>query len=193
MRLSRDQQQKLDTASPTRDIFEKTLAFISALEKNGCPAPLYEQTILSQEEERSRNAFLEHAVKIQWGYTPGQRRCEGRLYLMHTNDGFPYIRWAGLHILIIMLIVNSNYFLVANIIPKVETGTTISSSSMIHMMSTILKPTSIRTLWSLIKLKGLHHRTDTVHFLPVQQLPTSLHSVCAVVSLLHYDFSLSLI
>lgn len=92
MRLSRDRQQKLDTASPTRDVFEKTLAFISALQKNGCPAPHHEPTFLSQEEEQSRNAFLEHAVKIQRGYTPSQRRCEGRLYLMHTNDGYPYIR-----------------------------------------------------------------------------------------------------
>ena len=93
MRLDRDRQQKLDTASPTRDIFEKTLAFISALQKNGCLAPLQEPTVLSREEEESRNVFLKHAMKIQRGYTPGQRRCEGRLYLMHTNDGFPYIRW----------------------------------------------------------------------------------------------------
>ena len=95
--LSRYRQQKIDTASPTRDVFEKTLAFISALQKNGCPAPLQEPTILSPEEEESRNDFLEHVAKIKRGYTPqaGQRRCEGRLYLMHTNDGFPYIRWAG--------------------------------------------------------------------------------------------------
>ena len=97
MRLGRDRQQKLDTASPTRDVFEKTLAFISALQKNGCPAPLQEPTVLSREEEEYRSAFLKNAVKIQRGYTPGQRRCEGRLYLMYTNDGFPYIRWAGLH------------------------------------------------------------------------------------------------
>lgn len=97
-RLGRDRQQKLDTASPTRDLFEKTLAFISAFQKNGCPAPFHEPTFLSQEEEGARHAFLEHAVKIQQGYTLAgdQRRCEGRLHLMHTNDGFPYIRWAGL-------------------------------------------------------------------------------------------------
>ena len=95
-RLGRDRQQKLDSASPTRDVFEKTLAFISALQKNGCPGPLYEPTFLSPEEEESRNSFLEHAAKIRRGYTPGKKTCEGRLYLLHTNDGFPYIRWAGL-------------------------------------------------------------------------------------------------
>ena len=48
-----------------------------------------------------------HAAKIQRGYIPGQRRHEGHLYLMHTNDGFPYIWWAVFwHILLIMLIVN---------------------------------------------------------------------------------------
>ena len=90
--LGRDRQQKLDTASPTRDVFEKMLAFISALQRNGCPAPLQEPTFVSREEEGSRNAFLEHALKIQRGYTPDQKRCEGRLCLMYTNNGFPYIR-----------------------------------------------------------------------------------------------------
>jgi hypothetical protein len=194
MRLCRDRQRKLDTASPSRDIFEKTLAFISALQKNGCPAPLHEPTFLSQEEEGSRNAFLEHTVKIQRGYTPSQRRCEGRLYLMHTNDGFTYIRWADLpahfpHYTMVYL----NYFLVANIIPELETETTIFSSSTIHMMSTILKPTSTRTWRGLIKLRRLQHWTDMVHFLPAQQLPTSLHSVCAAVSLFFYDLMLLLI
>jgi len=49
--LGRDRQQKLDLASPTRDVFEKTLALISALQKNGCPGPLYEPTFMSPEEE----------------------------------------------------------------------------------------------------------------------------------------------
>lgn len=92
-RLGRDRQQKLDLASPTCEVFEKTLAFISALRKNRCPGPLYEPTFLSLEEEESRKAFLEHAVKIQ---TPGRKTCEGRPHSLHKNDGFPYIRWAGL-------------------------------------------------------------------------------------------------
>lgn len=192
-RLSRDRQQKLDTASPTRDVFEKTLAFISALQKIGCPAPFHEPTFLSLEEEGSRNAFLERAVKIQRGYTPGQRRCEGRLYLVHTNDGFPYVWWVFQYILLIIVIVYLNYFLVANIIPELETGTTISSSSTIHMMLTILKPTSKRTWQGLTELRRLQHWTDMVHFLCAQQLPTSLHSVCAAVSLFPYDILSSLI
>jgi hypothetical protein len=56
--LRRDRQQKLDSASPTCNVFEKTLVFISALQKNGCPGPLFEPTFLCPKEEESRNAFL---------------------------------------------------------------------------------------------------------------------------------------
>jgi hypothetical protein len=67
--LRQDRQQHLNTISPARDIFEKTLAFISALQLNGCCAPLYELTILSVREQEIRTAFVAHRVRIQQGYT----------------------------------------------------------------------------------------------------------------------------
>lgn len=91
-RLHRDRQQHIDTMSPTRDIFEKTSAFISALQLNGCRAPLCEPTLLSAQEEDIRSAFAVHKSRMQRGYTPLKKTCEGRLCLLYTVEGVPYIQ-----------------------------------------------------------------------------------------------------
>lgn len=91
-RLHRDRQQHIDNMSPTRDIFEKTFAFISALHLNGCQAPLCEPTVLSAREEDIRSAFAFHKSRMQRGYIPLKKKCEGRLYLLYTVEGVPYIQ-----------------------------------------------------------------------------------------------------
>ena len=63
--LCQDWQQHIDTMSPTRDIFEKTLAFISALQLNGYCAPLCELTLLSAQEEDICSAFAFHKSQMQ--------------------------------------------------------------------------------------------------------------------------------
>ena len=108
-----------------------------------------------------------------------------------------YKQWLSLH-LVGSLQVPAHYddglfnsflihFLVANTIPEVEIGTTISNSSMIHMTLTILKPTSSRTWRGLTELRQTQHWMDMVRFLPAQQLPISRHSVCTAMSLFPYD------
>lgn len=92
-RLRQDRQQHINTMSPTRDIFEKTLAFISALQLNGCRAPLYEPTILSLREQEIHSAFAAHKARMQRGYTPLNQMCEGRLHLLYTAEDAPYIRY----------------------------------------------------------------------------------------------------
>ena len=75
-RLQQDRQQHINTMSPTRDIFEKTLVFISALQLNGCHAPLqlngcraplHEPTILSVREQEIHSAFAAHKTRMQRG------------------------------------------------------------------------------------------------------------------------------
>ena len=94
-RLRRDRQQHIDTMSPTRDIFEKTFALISALQLNGCQAPLCEPTVFSAQEEDNRSTFAFHKSRMQRGYAPLKKTCEGRLYLLYAVDleGVPYIQW----------------------------------------------------------------------------------------------------
>ena len=92
-RLQQDRLQHINTMSPTQDIFEKTLAFISALQLNGCHAPLYEPTILSVREQEIHSAFATHKTRMQWGYTPLNKMCEGRLHLLYIAEDAPYIRY----------------------------------------------------------------------------------------------------
>jgi len=92
-RLRQDRQQHINTMSPTQDIFEKTLAFISALQLNGCRAPLYEPTILSVREQEIHSAFAAHKAHMQRGYTPVNKICEGQLHLLYTAEDAPYIQY----------------------------------------------------------------------------------------------------
>jgi hypothetical protein len=116
------------------------------------------------------------------GYSPGQKTCEGRLYLLYTNDDLPYIRWAGLpaHSLCYVnrLFSSCEHY---SKIAELERGTIINSS-MNRVMWTTLKPTSTRTQLRSTELRPQQCGTDIVHFLLACQLPIFLQSVCAAVS-----------
>jgi hypothetical protein len=93
-RLRNDRQHRIDTASPSRDIFQKTSAFISALQYLGCRGPMYEPTIVSGGENEFREIFAQHKAKIQRGSSSQQPTCDGRLELCyrHADATKPYIQ-----------------------------------------------------------------------------------------------------
>jgi hypothetical protein len=94
-RLHRDRQHRLDTASPSRDIFQKTTAFISALQHLGCRGPMYEPTLFSGREKELRDFLAQHKAKIQRGSSSQQPTCDGRLELFYGYaDAKPYIQYA---------------------------------------------------------------------------------------------------
>lgn len=91
-RLHRDRQHRIDTASPSRDIFQKTSAFISALQYLGCRGPMYEPTLVSGGEKELREILAQHKAKIQRSSSQ-QPRCDGRLELCYGYaDAKPYIQ-----------------------------------------------------------------------------------------------------
>jgi hypothetical protein len=91
-RLHKDRQHRIDTTSPTRDIFQKTSAFITALQRLGCRGPIYEQTSVSAGELEFREFLVAYNAKIQRSY-PTQPTCNGRLELGYGHtDLKPYIR-----------------------------------------------------------------------------------------------------
>jgi hypothetical protein len=55
--LRKDRQHRIDTTSPTRDIFQKMSAFIAALQRLGCRGPIYEQTSISDVELYFMNSY----------------------------------------------------------------------------------------------------------------------------------------
>lgn len=94
-RLQRDRQHRIDTASPSHDIFQKTTAFISALQYLGCRGPMYEPTLVSGREKELRFILAQHKAKIQRGSSSQQLTCDGRLELCYGYaDAKPYIKYA---------------------------------------------------------------------------------------------------
>ena len=92
-RLDKDRQHRIDTASPSRDIFQKTFAFMSALQYLGCRGPMYEPTLVSGGEKELREIFAQHKAKIQRGSSSQQLTCDGRLELCYGYaDAKPYIQ-----------------------------------------------------------------------------------------------------
>lgn len=94
-RLRDDRQNKIDVTSPTSDIFRKTFAFVSSLKRIGSPGPLHEPTRLNERERELRDTLSAHETKMQRGYFPLEKKCEGRLYLLYSDRNEPYIRLAS--------------------------------------------------------------------------------------------------
>lgn len=93
-RLRKDRQHRIDTASPTRDIFQKTTALISALQLLGCRGPEHESTFAASGREQEINDILAaHKAIIQRGFTSKHPLCSGRLQLWYsTLNSKPYIQ-----------------------------------------------------------------------------------------------------
>jgi hypothetical protein len=93
-RLHRDRQHRIDTASPSRDTFQKTSAFISALQYLGCRGPMYEPTLVSGGEKKFREILAQHKAKVQCSRLQQQQpTCDGRLELCYGYaDAKPYIQ-----------------------------------------------------------------------------------------------------
>lgn len=91
--LHRDRQHWIDSASPSRDIFQKTSAFISALQYLRCRGPMNEPTLLSSGEKELCEILAQHKSKIQRGFSSQQQPCDGHLELCYGNvDAKLYIR-----------------------------------------------------------------------------------------------------
>lgn len=88
VRLQQDWQQHID---PHLRYLQEDLRFISALQVNGCCAPLYELQILSVWEEEIHIVFAAYKAHIQRGYTPLKNMCEGQLYLLYTAENALHI------------------------------------------------------------------------------------------------------
>jgi hypothetical protein len=92
-RLQMDRETRLDAASPTRDIFQKTSAYLTALRRSGCGAPAYEGTTLNHTELAQRSVDNEHLAKLQRGYVPTKTTCDGRVFFEYDFSGHPFVRF----------------------------------------------------------------------------------------------------
>ncbi|KAJ7488621.1 hypothetical protein B0H11DRAFT_2406715 [Mycena galericulata] len=90
-RLRNDREARIQTASPSRQIFQKTAALVAALRRLGCGATLQEETIVESDEEEEYDKLILHRTEHRRGYVPPTETCQGRLQLAYTNQK-PYIK-----------------------------------------------------------------------------------------------------
>ena len=92
-RLRCDRDYRMATSSPTRDIFQKTSAFITALRTVGCSAPEQEQTVLMPAEQEYKKKISQNEAKHRRGYVPGTTTCQGRLTLEYDCQSKPFVMY----------------------------------------------------------------------------------------------------
>ncbi|KAJ7763443.1 hypothetical protein B0H16DRAFT_1718672 [Mycena metata] len=91
-RLQNDREDRLEHASPNKDTFCRTSAYLAALRKLGCCRPLVEVTNLSSSEEETREATALYLQQVQRGYRPKEGTCQGRLIFEYNAYGTALIR-----------------------------------------------------------------------------------------------------
>ncbi|KAF8145358.1 hypothetical protein K438DRAFT_1630265 [Mycena galopus ATCC 62051] len=88
--LRNDRKDWLQYASPTKDIFCRTAAYLTALRRLGCSRPLAEPTPLSLEEEEAREVYQIYIQQVRRGHrTDGT--CEGKILFRYDSHNHPHV------------------------------------------------------------------------------------------------------
>lgn len=78
-------------SSPSRAVFERTVAYKAALEQSGCGGTYKIDSTVSHEQRLAQEALAARQAKRQRGYTPKTQTCEGRLILRYNDQNAPFI------------------------------------------------------------------------------------------------------
>lgn len=97
-RLQNDRDNRLQSWSPSKDIFMRTVGYLAAVQKLGCSRPFSEETFLLASEQEEREAREMHLMQIQRGYRRPQGICEGSLVFGYDDEERPYIWQVNVHI-----------------------------------------------------------------------------------------------
>ncbi|KAJ7508004.1 hypothetical protein B0H11DRAFT_2218004 [Mycena galericulata] len=90
-RLQNDRENRIQSSSPSKDVFLRTVAYLAAVNKLGCSRPLTEETFLLVSEQEEREARELYLFQIQRGYRRPEGICEGNLVFGYDDDERPYI------------------------------------------------------------------------------------------------------
>ncbi|KAJ7467757.1 hypothetical protein B0H11DRAFT_1732694 [Mycena galericulata] len=90
-RLQNDREARLQSSSPSKDVFQRTSAYLAAVQKLGCSRPLTEETFLLASEEEERQARDLYLLQTQRGYRRPDGICEGRLVFGYDSADRPYV------------------------------------------------------------------------------------------------------
>ncbi|KAJ7720038.1 hypothetical protein B0H16DRAFT_1793932, partial [Mycena metata] len=91
-RLQNDRDYRLQSTSPSKDVFMRTVSYVAAVQRLGCRRPLTEETFLLASEEEARDARELYLDQIRRGYRMPEGVCEGRLVFgFSDSDERPYV------------------------------------------------------------------------------------------------------
>ncbi|KAG7090286.1 hypothetical protein E1B28_011884 [Marasmius oreades] len=90
--LQRERLQRLESASPAKDTFARTSAYLAALVRSGCRSIAHEPTQLNAAERMSRLSRLEQQVLVQRGRITTEGRCDGRFEFTYLLNGTPVVK-----------------------------------------------------------------------------------------------------
>lgn len=84
-RIRESREQEMEFSSPQRDVFDRTSAYYTALQRTGCSASADNDSseILSGNKER---------LALRRGYPDMPNRCNGQLLYRLSFEGTPYIK-----------------------------------------------------------------------------------------------------
>ncbi|KAJ7693792.1 hypothetical protein B0H16DRAFT_1352014 [Mycena metata] len=80
-RLRLDRENRMERTSPSRDIFKKTAAVVSAFRRLGCTGSLDEINLFNTEGQAAVDEMNLHRTEHQRGYSSAVATCDGRLQL----------------------------------------------------------------------------------------------------------------
>ncbi|KAF8128839.1 hypothetical protein K438DRAFT_1645085 [Mycena galopus ATCC 62051] len=90
-RLQNDCDNRLESSSPSKDVFLRTVAYIAAVQKMGCRRPISEETFLLTSEEEERETREIYLQQIRRGQRQTEGICEGRIIFANDDNDQPYI------------------------------------------------------------------------------------------------------
>ncbi|THU76535.1 hypothetical protein K435DRAFT_704653 [Dendrothele bispora CBS 962.96] len=90
-RLRQELEEQTQLPSPSKDVFNRTAAYISAIRQTGCLSVAYEETHYNSVEAAAQERLLEHRTEMQRGYSK-PNACKGRLLFSCLFDGRPVVK-----------------------------------------------------------------------------------------------------
>lgn len=91
-RLSQERALRIHGETPEQDVFQRTSAYITAVQRVGCTSPACESTFLLPHERSDQQQTLVHRSKLQRGYSTPAGNCQGRIVFDHDFNGHPLLR-----------------------------------------------------------------------------------------------------
>lgn len=91
-RLQVDRDLRLEYASPSRDVFVRTSAYLAALRKLGCGRPRWDFTCLTPAEQEQREIQQQFEMQVGRGYQMEKITCQGRLVFEYDSQGHPQVK-----------------------------------------------------------------------------------------------------